>query len=85
MSAFVLARIRRVQRRLNLQTALAAAVVPVWVAVTSLAIWRFAVQRHVAGFSTLAFLVAFVVWRLLSRKQGVSVEQAAVVGALRAR
>lgn len=84
-SAFVLARIRRVQRRLNLQTSLAAAVAPAWVAVTLLAVWRFVVQRHVPLFAGALALGAAVVWRLLTRRQGVSLEQAAVIADRRAQ
>src|SRR5947209_4508130 len=70
-SAFVLARIRRVQRRLNLETALNAAVVPAWVAVTLLAVWRFVVQRQVAWVAAALFLGAAIAWRLLARRKGV--------------
>ncbi len=83
-SAFVLARIRRVQRRLNLETALTAAVTPAWVAVTLISVWRFEVQRHVGLFAALTVAAAVVAWRAMTRKKGVSLEQAAVIADRRA-
>lgn len=80
----MLARIRRVQRRLNLETALTAAVVPAWVAVTLLTVWRLVVQRQVAIVAGVLFAAAVIAWRVLTRKQGVTLDQAAMIADRRA-
>lgn len=82
--AVVLSRVRRVQRRLEVERALKAAVAPMWCAVTALAAWRLVAQHHVAAVGACVFAAALVAWWLLLRGHRITEGQAAVIADRRA-
>src|SRR6185436_16796853 len=78
-NALVLARVRRVQRRLNAEVWLTYAVAPAWAAATVLAALRFFVRTHVWLFAALLAVAAVIAWSWRARRKRVPLENAAVI------
>ncbi len=72
-------RIGRVRRRLNSERWLRELVVPLWAAVTAIALYRFFVRAYLPAFALVAFAAAFAVWALRARRRGIGFREAAVV------
>src|SRR4051794_1738197 len=78
-NALVLARVRRVQRRLNAEVWLNAAIRPAWAAATGVALFRLFVRQYtpLAAVVVVAFALAWWLWR--ARRHLIPLEHAAVI------
>src|SRR5438445_8332230 len=78
-NALVLARVRRVQRRLNAEVWLNAAVAPAWAAATGIALFRLVVRQYTPLAAVALALAGLALWTWRARRRLVPLSSAAVI------